>query len=294
MKLKKIFGLAATAALSLGLLVACSSNSSSTTESSADTTTVKVGIMTRNAYTTEVWDKVTELAAAEGVTVELTEFTDYSQPNKALAEGDVDVNAFQHIYFLNNWNTENGGDLQVAGYTLYSPIRFYSGVEGGKDKYTSIEDIPEGAEIAVPNDATNESRALFLLESAGLIELDVADGELATLSHITSNPKNITITELDASQTVRSLESVDGAVINNNYAQEAGLDTSKALYIEQKGADTEVWYNVIAAQNGWEESDKADAIKTLIAAYNTDEVAEIIERASNQTDFAIWDEVSAE
>ncbi|HFI0149871.1 TPA: MetQ/NlpA family ABC transporter substrate-binding protein [Streptococcus suis] len=290
MKLKKLFSFAAVAALSVATLAACGSSGSNT--KSSDTETVKVGIMTRDDYTTELWDKITELAAEEGVTVELTEFTDYSQPNKALAEGDVDVNAFQHIYFLNNWNEENGGDLQVAGYTIYSPIRFYSGVEGEKDKYASIDDIKEGAEIAVPNDATNESRALFLLESAGLIELDVKDGELATLADITKNPKNITITELDASQTARSLESVDGAVINNNYAKEAGLDTDKALYIEQKGANTEVWYNVIAAQNGWEDSDKAKAIKVLIAAYNTDEVAEIVERASGGTDFPIWDEVS--
>lgn len=290
MKLKKLFSFAAVAALSVATLAACGSSSSNT--KSSDTETIKVGIMTRDDYTTELWDKITELAAEEGVTVELTEFTDYSQPNKALAEGDVDVNAFQHIYFLNNWNEENGGDLQVAGYTIYSPIRFYSGVEGEKDKYTSIDDIKEGAEIAVPNDATNESRALFLLESAGLIELDVKDGELATLADITKNPKNITITELDASQTARSLESVDGAVINNNYAKEAGLDTDKALYIEQKGANTEVWYNIIAAQNGWEDSDKAKAIKVLIAAYNTDEVAEIVERASGGTDFPIWDEVS--
>ncbi|HFH9837606.1 TPA: MetQ/NlpA family ABC transporter substrate-binding protein [Streptococcus suis] len=290
MKLKKLFSFAAVAALSVATLAACGSSSSST--ESSDTETIKVGIMTRDDYTTELWDKITELAAEEGVTVELTEFTDYSQPNKALAEGDVDVNAFQHIYFLNNWNEENGGDLQVAGYTIYSPIRFYSGVTGDEDKYTSIDAIPNGAEIAVPNDATNESRALFLLESAGLIELDVEDGELATLADITKNPKNITITELDASQTARSLESVDGAVINNNYAKEAGLDTDKALYIEQKGANTEVWYNVIAAQNGWEDSDKAKAIKALIAAYNTDEVAEIVERASGGTDFPIWDEVS--
>lgn len=289
MKLKKLFSLAA-AALSVGILAACGSTGSS--EAGADKATLNVGIMTRNAYTTEVWDKVTELAAKEGVTVELTEFTDYSQPNKALAEGDVDVNAFQHIYFLNNWNSENGGDLQVAGYTLYSPIRFYSGVEGGKSKYTSIDAIPEGSEIAVPNDATNESRALFLLESAGLIELNTAEGKLATLADITKNPKNLTITELDASQTARSLESVAGAVINNNYAQEAGIDTDSALYIEKKGADTEVWYNVIAAQKDWEKSDKADAIKALIKAYNTDEVAEIIERGSEGTDFPIWDEAS--
>ncbi len=292
MKLRKLFAFAAAAALSIGALTACSSSSSTSSSEAADTTTLKVGIMTRNAYSTEMWDKVSELAEKEGITLEFTEFTDYSQPNKALAEGDIDVNAFQHIFFLNNWNQENGENLQVAGYTLYSPIRIYSGVEGDKDKYTDINDLPEGAEISIPNDPTNGSRALFLLESLGLITLDVAEGDLASLADITANPKNITITELDASQTTRSLESVDAAVINNNYAQEAGLDTSKALYIEEKGPNTKVWYNVIAAQDKWEESDKADAINKLIKAYNTDEVAEIIERASNQTDFPIWDEVS--
>lgn len=291
MKLNKILGFAA-ATLSIATLAACApGGGSSADKGSSDSETIKVGIMTQNAYTTEVWEKVTELAAKDGVTVELTEFTDYSQPNKALAEGDVDVNAFQHIFFLENWNKENSGDLQVAGYTLYSPIRFYSGVKDGKDRYTDIKDIPEGAEIAVPNDATNESRALFLLQSAGLIELEIEAGELATLAHITKNPKNITITELDASQTARSLESVDGAVINNNYAQEAGLDTSKALFIEQKSEETKVWYNVIAAQKGFEKSDKAKAIEVLVKAYNNDEVGEIIERASNQTDFPIWNEV---
>lgn len=291
MNVKKLLTTAAVAAFSLAGLAACGSSETTTSSTSSAANTLKVGIMSRNDYTTEVWDKVSELAEKDGVTIELTEFTDYSQPNKALAEGDVDVNAFQHIFFLENWNKENNGDLQVAGYTLYSPIRFYSGVKDGKDKYTDITAIPEGGEIAVPNDATNESRALFLLESAGLIELDIEAGELATLAHITKNPKNLKITELDASQTARSLESVDGAVINNNYAQEAGLDTAKALFIEKKAEETKQWYNVIAAQKDWEKSDKAEAIKALVKAYNSDEVAEIIERASNQTDFPIWDEV---
>ena len=291
MKLKKILGITGLAVASTVALAACGAGGN---KSAKDDKTLTVGIMTLDDTTEPLWDKVKELAKDKGVTIELKEFTDYNQPNEALKNGEIDVNAFQHIYFLNNWNQENGEDLQVAGYTIYSPIRFYSGVEGGKDKYTSTDEIPEGAEIAVPNDATNESRALFLLESIGLIDLDVADGELATLADVKSNPKNITITELDASQTARSLESVDGAVINNNYAKEAGLDTDKALYIEQKGANTEVWYNVIAAQKGWEDSDKADAIKVLIEAYNTDEVAEIITRASGETDFPIWDEASAE
>lgn len=292
MKFTKLFTIAATAALSIATLAACAPASESGSGSSdAAESTLKVGIMTRNAYSTEMWDKVSENAAKEGLKLEFTQFTDYSQPNKALAEGDIDVNAFQHIFFLDNWNKENGENLQVAGYTLYSPIRIYSGVEGGKDKYTDIKDLPEGAEISIPNDPTNGSRALFLLESLDLIKLEVKDGDLASLADITENPKNIKITELDASQTTRSLESVDAAVINNNYAQEAGLDTTKALYIEEKGPNTKIWYNVIAAQDKWEESDKAEDIKKLIKAYNTDEVGAIIERASDETDFPIWNEV---
>lgn len=291
MKLKKWIGLAA-ATLSIATLAACAPGGGSKTETASDTETIKVGIMTQNAYTTEVWEKVTELAAKDGVTVELTEFTDYSQPNKALAEGDVDVNAFQHIFFLENWNKENGGDLQVAGYTLYSPIRLYSGVKDGKDRYADVKEIADGAEISIPDDETNRGRALLVLQAAGLIKLDVKEGQAPTPADIVENPKKLTITELNASQTARSLESVDAAVINNNYAQEAGLDTANAIFIEPKSEDTKVWYNVIAAPNGFEKSDKAKAIEVLVKAYNTDEVAEIIERASNQTDFPIWNEAN--
>ena len=130
----------------------------------------------------------------------------------------------------------------------------------------------QNGEISVPNDATNESRALYLLQSAGLIKLDVSGTALATVANIKENPKNLKITELDASQTARSLSSVDAAVVNNTFVTEAKLDYKKALFKEQADENSKQWYNIIVAKKDWESSPKADAIKKVVAAYHTDEV----------------------
>lgn len=282
MNFKKVFGFAAVAALSVAALAACAPSSGS--DSSADKNTLKVGIMTQTDATEPLWDKVSELAEKDGLTLELVEFTDYSQPNKALANGEIDVNAFQHYNFLNNWNTENKGDLVAAADTLISPLRIFSGLNGEKAKYTDISELPDGAVISVPNDATNESRALYLLQAAGLIKLDASGEELATITNIVENPKKLDIKELDASQTAATRTSVDAAIINNNYAVDAGVDYATVLFKEEITTESKQWVNVIAAQKDWESSDKVDAIKTLIKAYQTDEVAKIISNASNSVD----------
>ena len=288
MKLKKLFGFAAVAALSVAALAACAP-SSSTSSSDDSTNTLKVGIMTQTDATEQLWDKVSENAAKEGITLEFVEFTDYSQPNKALANGEIDVNAFQHYNFLNNWNTENNGDLVAAADTLISPLRIFSGLDGDKAKYTDISELPDGAVVSVPNDVTNESRALYLLQAAGLIKLDVSGEELATITNIVENPKNLDIKELDASQTAATRTSVDAAIINNNYAVDAGVDYATVLFKEEITAESKQWVNVIAAQKDWESSDKADAINILIKAYQTDEVAQIISDASNGVDVPAWE-----
>ena len=288
MKLKKLFGFAAVAALSVAALAACAP-SSSTSSSDDSTNTLKVGIMTQTDATEPLWDKVSELAAAEGLTLEFVEFTDYSQPNKALANGEIDVNAFQHYNFLNNWNTENNGDLVAAADTLISPLRIFSGLDGDKAKYTDISELPDGAVVSVPNDVTNESRALYLLQAAGLIKLDVSGEELATITNIVENPKNLDIKELDASQTAATRTSVDAAIINNNYAVDAGVDYATVLFKEEITAESKQWVNVIAAQKDWESSDKADAINILIKAYQTDEVAQILSESSNGVDVPAWE-----
>ncbi len=287
MKLKKLFGLASVAFASTVLLAACGGSSSS---SSSDDTTLKVGIMTLDDATEPLWDKVKELAEDKGVKIELVEFTDYNQPNEALQNGEIDVNAFQHKYFLKNWNSENDGTLVEVADTLLSPIRLFSGTDSDGDaKYTDVSDIPDKGTISIPNDASNESRALYLLQSAGLIELDVSGDELATIKNISSNPKNLDIKEVDAAQTASTLTSVDAAVINNSYAQSADVDYDTTLYKEAVDENSNQWINVIAAQKGWKKSDKADAIKTLVSVYQTDEVGKIIKEASGGADIPAWD-----
>ena len=236
------------------------------------------------------WNKVQEILDKEnaGVKLEYKQFTDYSQPNQALLDGDVDINAFQHYNFLENWNKEKGADLVSVADTYIAPIRLYSGTKDGKNKYTDVKDIPENGTIAVPNDATNESRALYLLESAGLIKLDVKGKELATVANIKENKKNLTISELDASQTPASLTSADAAVVNNTFVREAGIDYKKALFKEEANENSKQWYNLIAAKPDWKKSDKADAIEKIIKAYHTDEVKKVIEESSDGMDQPVW------
>ncbi|QGX45837.1 D-methionine transport system substrate-binding protein [Streptococcus equinus] len=284
MKLKKLLGVASVAIASTVLLAACGGS-----KSTSDDSTLKVGIMTLDDATEPLWDKVKELAKDKGVDIELVEFTDYNQPNEALQNGEVDVNAFQHKYFLNNWNSENKGTLVEAADTLLSPIRLFSGTTGDDAKYKDVKDLPDKATISIPNDASNESRALYLLQSAGLIKLDVSGDELATIKNISSNPKDLEIKEVDAAQTASTLSSVDAAVVNNSYAQSADVDYDTTLYKEAVGDNSDQWVNVIAAQKDWKKSKKAKAIKTLISVYQTDEVGKVIQDATDGVDIPAWD-----
>ncbi|EGJ40958.1 ABC superfamily ATP binding cassette transporter, binding protein [Streptococcus sanguinis SK49] len=290
MNLKKIFSIGLVGLAALGL-AACGGGSSNKESKSADgPVTVKVGVMSLSDTEEARWNKVQEILDKEnaGVKLEYTQFTDYSQPNQALLDGDVDINAFQHYNFLENWNKEKGADLVSVADTYIAPIRLYSGTKDGKNKYTNVKDIPENGTIAVPNDATNESRALYLLESAGLIKLDVKGKELATVANIKENKKNLTISELDASQTPASLTSADAAVVNNTFVREAGIDYKKALFKEEANENSKQWYNLIAAKPDWKKSDKADAIEKIIKAYHTDEVKKVIEESSDGMDQPVW------
>ena len=196
--------------------------------------TVKIGIMTGTKEDDSIWQTVSKTAKDKyGITLKFTHFTDYTQPNTALKNGDIDLNAFQHYAFLKAWNKAKNGDLVAIGDTVISPISVYS------KSLKTLSDIKEGGTIAVPNDASNESRALYVLKSAGLIKLDVSGQTLATVKDITSNPKNLVIKELDASQTARALDSVDAAVINNNYAVTAGLKKADAIFTEPVNKDSQ-------------------------------------------------------
>lgn len=293
MKLTKLFGVAALATVATFALAACGSSNSSNSSKSSDkdgVTTVKVGVMNLSDTEEARWKEVQKNLddAKADIKLEFTQFTDYSQPNQAVRDGDVDINAFQHYNYLENWNKENSADLVSVADTYIAPIRLYSGTKDGKNKYTDVKDIPEKGTIAVPNDPTNESRALYVLESAGLIKLDTKDGELATISNIKDNPKNLTISELDASQTASSLPSVDAAIINNTFVREAGIDYKKALFVEKANSNSKQWYNLIAAKKDWKSSDKAKAIEAIIKAYHTDNVKKVIEESSDGMDQPVW------
>ena len=292
MKLTKLFGVAALATVATFALAACGSSSekSSSSTDKDGVTTVKVGVMNLSDTEEARWNEVQKNLddAKANIKLEFTQFTDYSQPNQAVRDGDVDINAFQHYNYLENWNKENSADLVSVADTYIAPIRLYSGTKDGKNKYTDVKEIPEKGTIAVPNDPTNESRALYVLESAGLIKLDTKDGELATISNIKDNPKNLTISELDASQTASSLPSVDAAIINNTFVREAGIDYKKALFVEKANSNSKQWYNLIATKKDWKSSDKAKAIEAIIKAYHTDNVKKVIEESSDGMDQPVW------
>lgn len=283
MKLKKVLALVGLAVVATVGLVAC--GSSKTT----DKNTLTIGVMTMTDSDEARWDKIKELLKDDNITLKFKEFTDYSQPNKAVANGEVDINAFQHYNFLNNWNEENKQDLVAIADTYISPIHLFSGTsQDGKAKYTSVSELPDGAQIAIPNDATNESRALYVLQAAGLIKLDASGDTLATIANITENSKNLDIKELDTSQTARSLTSADAAIVNNSYAVPAGIDYSTSLYKEEVDDNSQQWVNIIAGKKDWKSSDKADAINKLIAAYHTDDVKKVIESTSDGVDVPVW------
>lgn len=203
--------------------------------------------------------------AAQGITLEIKEFTDYVTPNDAVEYGEIDANYFQHIPYLESFNTEHGYHLVNAGGIHVEPIALYS------SKYSSLSDLPNGAVIAIPNDPTNEGRALLLLQSAGLIKLRADAGLEAIPFDITENPKNFKFSEIEAATLPRVLSDVDAAIINGNYAIPAGLvATRDGLFVE--GADSP-YVNVIAVKEGNENN---PAIKALIEALKSDEVAAFV------------------
>lgn len=275
MKFKKVItgiALATAAAAALSLAAYTTQNAEAASKSSSKT--VKVGVMTFSDTEKARWDKIKELVG-DKANIEFTEFTDYTQPNEAVANKEIDINAFQHYNFLENWNKENKQNLVAIADTYLAPIRLYS------DKVKKVKSIPKNGTIAIPNDATNESRALYLLQSAGLIKLNVSGTEIATVANITKNPKNLNIQELDASQTARSLKDVDAAVINNTYIEQANLTTDDAIYVEKSDKNSKQWVNVIAARKNWKKQKNAAAIQAIIDAYHTDEVKKVIKDTSS-------------
>jgi len=217
----------------------------------------------------EILEQARPALEAEGYELEIVEYADYVQPNLALDSKDLDANYFQHQPYLDQFNAENKTDIVSAGIIHYEPFGIYPG------KTATFDALADGAQIAVPNDATNEARALLLLEAQGLIKLTEGVGLKATKNDIAENPKNLDIVEIEAAQLARSLQDVDMAVINGNYAIEAGLNVANdAIAFEDKDSiAAETYGNIIAVNAG--DEDRAD-IKALVKALQSDAVKKFI------------------
>ena len=212
----------------------------------------------------ELLEQAKPILAEQGYTLEVEIFSDYVQPNEVVESGDFDANYFQHIDYLESFNAEKGTHLVNAGGIHYEPFGLYPGKE------TDLANM-EGATIAVPNDTTNEARALLLLQDNGIITLKEGVGLLATVNDIVENPHNVEIVELEAAQIPRTLQDVSFGVINGNYAMEAGLTVADNSLVYES-ADSEAiarYVNVIAVKEGNENSDK---IKALVEALKSDVV----------------------
>ena len=276
--MKKNIGVIAAAILAAAALTACGTSKTAETsaaESSAAAAETSAAESSEAAEETtgdledltvgaspaphaEILEAAREELAKKGYNLKIVEYTDYVQPNLALEAGDLDANYFQHLPYLEQFNQERGTKLVSAG------------------KTASLDELADGAKVAVPNDATNEARALLLLEAQGLLKLADGAGLKATKTDIVENPKNLDILEVEAAQVPRSLPDVDVAVINGNYAIEAGLKVSDALAVEASDSEAATTYgNVVAVKEGKEEDAKT---KALIEALTSDVVKEYMEQ----------------
>ena len=255
MKLKKLGKAILLTTLVVGLLTGCSGGSK-------EDKTIKVGASpTPHA---EILEAAKPVLEKEGYELEVVEYDDYVLPNDALADGSLDANYFQHIPYLETTVKEKDYDLTYCAKVHIEPMGVYS------NKIKSLDEVKDGAKVSVPNDSTNEARALQLLAANGLIE--VKDGELITAKDITKNPKNIEIVEVDAAQVPSTLDDVDLAVINTNYTLNVGLNPTKdAIVIEDSNSP---YVNIVAIRTEDKDSDKA---KALQKALNSDEVKKFIE-----------------
>ncbi|WP_045143691.1 MetQ/NlpA family ABC transporter substrate-binding protein [Clostridium butyricum] len=270
MKKKSILSVVLAGVLAIGLIGCGGTGSNGSGADSKDDKVIKIGVTPKPHK--EIVDAAVPLLEKEGYKVEITEFNDYVQPNTAVEEGSLDVNFFQHTPYLNEQVQSRGLHLKSVAAIHLEPMGLYS------KKITSLDELKDGSTIAVPNDPSNEARALKLLAANGLIK--IKDGELVTPADITENPKNLQFSELEAAAVPRAVDDVDAAVINGNYAIEAGFDpTANAIVKEDKDSEAAKPYaNIVVVKEGNENLEK---IQALIKALTSNEVRDFINKEYN-------------
>lgn len=258
--IKKLF---AAALITTTCIFAAGCGGSDNNSASADKKEIKMGV-TAGPHA-EVMEEVAKEAAKQGITIKIVEFNDYVQPNKALAEKDLDMNSMQHQPYLDNVVKKQGLKLTSIGKTIILPMAVYS------HKYKDIKEVADGAKITIPNDPTNGARALLLLQQAGLIKLKNGNSVDASVPDVTENPKNLQFVELDAAQIPRSLDDTDLACVNTNYAIPAGLNPQKdSILVESKDSP---YANVMVVRE--EDKDNATYQKVL-AIYQSEPIKKFI------------------
>ncbi|HWO77313.1 MAG TPA: MetQ/NlpA family ABC transporter substrate-binding protein [Bacillus sp. (in: firmicutes)] len=250
--------------LTVALLSACGSSDASNAD--GETVKVKIGV---NGSDGAQWPILKEKAAKEGIEIELIEFQDYTLPNNALAQGEVDLNAFQHFSFLAQYVNESGEDLVPIGSTVFAPLGIYS------EKIKDVSEIKEGDKIAIPDDPSNQARALRLLESAGLITLTDDFGLFGDPSKIAENPLNLEIIPMQAQQTPRVLPDVAASIINNGIAGQAGFSPAEDPIFKESGDDANIYpyVNLIAARA--EDKDN-EVYKRIVELYQEEDIEQAI------------------
>lgn len=236
---------------------------------------IKVGVSVGEHA--EIMEEVAKVAATKGLTIDIVEFTDYVVPNQALNDGDLQANSFQHQPYLDNQIKDRGFELVTIGKTITTPMGVYS------QKLKSLADLPEGAKVAIPNDPTNGGRALLVLQAQGLIKLADGTGLTPSPLDVAENPKGLKFLELEAAQLPRALADTDVAVINTNYALDAGLDPNKdAIAMEQ--ADSP-YANIIVVRKV---DENAPWAKELVEAYHDPAVKKFIQEKYQGAVIPAW------
>lgn len=272
-RLKYVVGVIAVLS-SVVLLGGCASKESS---EAVEEQTVRLGVV---GEINEPWEYVQKELKKENIHLELVKFTDYRQPITALEDGSIHLHSALTEIFMDNINKEAGYTNTTIAYTTLNPLGIYS------EKIDDISQLEDGAVVAIPNDVSNESRALLLLQTAGLIELDESKGYLPSVSDITSNPKQLEFQSLESNQTARALQDVTISLVNNGMAVDAGLvPTEDAIYLEPVSETSKPYYNVIAARA--EEKD-SELYQKVVAAYQTEAVKEVIAESSKKSSIPVW------
>lgn len=250
--------------VSLLVLGACG-----TLQAAGDVEKVKIGVTGSDG---EYWNLIKEKALQKGIDIELVEFSDYILPNQALANGEVDMNSFQHLAFLSQFSVEHNLDLVPVGSTVIAPMGLYS------EKYSDVSEIPDGSKIAIPNDPVNTGRALKVIAASGLLELKEGVGLYATPDDISDNPKGIEIVPVVAQQTARVLADVAASVINNGIAGQAGLNLEDALFYDDPySEEARPYLNVFAVKAEDQDNETYQIIAKL---YQEPDVIEAVKKDS--------------